>query len=101
LVLYWCGLVIASLCGIAALTILAAIITNKLSDSEAWLAALFFVAVGGLSRLAGRPSPAAADMRFAGVRGLLVCSDYKCSPWKAIRGDNWPDAIAHLGDGCH
>jgi hypothetical protein len=33
---------------------LAAIITNKLSDSEAWMAALFFAAVGCLSWLAGR-----------------------------------------------
>jgi len=53
-VLYWCGLVIASLCEIAALTILAAIITNRLSDPEAWTAAMFFAVVGGFSWLAGR-----------------------------------------------
>jgi hypothetical protein len=33
-----------------------------------------------------------AEMRAAGVRGLLVyCSDYKCSHWTAISGDRWPD----------
>jgi hypothetical protein len=53
-VLYRCGLVIAFMCGLAALTILAAILTNKLSDSEAWIAAVSFVVVGGLSWLAGR-----------------------------------------------
>jgi hypothetical protein len=54
MILYWCGLTIASMCAIAAFTILAAILTNKLSDSEAWIAAVFFVVVGGLSWLAGR-----------------------------------------------
>jgi hypothetical protein len=64
MVLYWCGLVIALLCEIAALTILAAIITNKLSDSEAWIAAMFFAVVGGFSWLAGR----AAKSALAGIR---------------------------------
>jgi hypothetical protein len=41
------------LCEIAALTILAAIITNKISAWEAW-AALFFAIVGGIAWLAGR-----------------------------------------------
>jgi hypothetical protein len=54
MILYWCGLTIASMCAIAAFTILTAILTNKLSDSEAWIAAVFFVVVGGLSWLAGR-----------------------------------------------
>jgi hypothetical protein len=54
MVLYRCGLVIAFLCGLAALTILAAILTNKLPDSEAWIAAVSFAVVGGLSWLAGR-----------------------------------------------
>jgi hypothetical protein len=62
-VLYWCGLVIASLSEIAALTILAAIMTNKLSDSEAWMAAGFFAVVGGFSWLAGR----AAKSAFTGI----------------------------------
>jgi hypothetical protein len=42
------------LCGLAALTILAAILTNKLPDSEAWIAAVSFAVVGGLSWRAGR-----------------------------------------------
>jgi hypothetical protein len=54
MVLYWCCLTIASMCGIAAFTILAAIVTDKLSDSEAWMAAVFFAVVGGFSWLAGR-----------------------------------------------
>jgi hypothetical protein len=35
-----------------------------------------------------------ADMRSAGVRGLLIyCSDYHCSHWIAISGDRWPDDV--------
>jgi hypothetical protein len=35
-----------------------------------------------------------AEMRAAGVRGLLICcSDYKCSHWTAISGDKWPDHV--------
>jgi hypothetical protein len=35
-----------------------------------------------------------AEMRSAGVRGLLVyCSDYKCSHYIAISGDRWPDDV--------
>jgi hypothetical protein len=37
---------IAFICGIAALTIAVAIVTNKLLDSQAWLAVAFFAAVG-------------------------------------------------------
>ena len=34
----------------------------------------------------------AANMRAAGVRGLLICcSDYRCSHWIAMSGDRWPD----------
>ena len=51
-VLYWCGLAVASLCGIAAFTILVAIITNKISAWDAW-AAVFFAIVGGIAWLAG------------------------------------------------
>ena len=35
-----------------------------------------------------------AEMRAAGVRGLLInCSDYHCSHWTAISGDQWPDDV--------
>jgi hypothetical protein len=35
-----------------------------------------------------------AEMRAAGVRGLLIyCSDYKCGHWTAISGDRWPDDV--------
>jgi hypothetical protein len=35
-----------------------------------------------------------AEMRAAGVRGLLIyCSDYHCSHWTAISGDRWPDEV--------
>jgi uncharacterized membrane protein (DUF441 family) len=61
-ILYWCALAIASLCGIAAFTILAAIITNKLSAWDAW-AAVFFAVVGGSAWLAGR----AAKYILAGI----------------------------------
>jgi hypothetical protein len=54
MVLYRWGLAIAFMSGIAALTILAAIVTNKLPDSEAWMAVVFFAAVGVLSWTAGR-----------------------------------------------
>ena len=53
-VLYWCSLAIAFACWIAATIILMAIIRGKLSGSEVWMAAEFFVAVGvvavGVSR---------------------------------------------------
>jgi hypothetical protein len=33
-------------------------------------------------------------MRAAGVRGpLIYCSDYHCSHWIAISGDQWPDDV--------
>ncbi|WP_349642758.1 hypothetical protein [Bradyrhizobium lablabi] len=35
-----------------------------------------------------------AEMRAAGVRGLLIyCGDYRCSHWTAISGDRWPDDV--------
>jgi hypothetical protein len=35
-----------------------------------------------------------AEMRAAGVRGLLIyCSDYRCSHMTTISGDRWPDDI--------
>ncbi|MFZ2159322.1 MAG: hypothetical protein WAV72_24815 [Bradyrhizobium sp.] len=48
------------------------------------------------------PAPAQkitfAEMRAAGVRGLLIyCRDYRCSHWQAISGDRWPDG-ARLSD---
>ncbi|SHN84049.1 hypothetical protein [Bradyrhizobium erythrophlei] len=45
-VLFLCCMVIASVCGIAALTIVLAIATNKLTDPQAWMAVVFFAAVG-------------------------------------------------------
>jgi hypothetical protein len=33
-----------------------------------------------------------AEMRAAGVRGLLIyCSDYRCRRHMAVSGDRWPD----------
>jgi hypothetical protein len=35
-----------------------------------------------------------AEMRAAGVRGLLIyCSDYHCSHWTAISGDRWSNDV--------
>jgi hypothetical protein len=53
-VLYLCGLAIASLCEIAAFAILLMIITNNLTASDAWISVAFFAIVGGASWLAGR-----------------------------------------------
>jgi energy-converting hydrogenase Eha subunit A len=53
-VLYWCCMAIALISGIAALTITVAIVTNKLPDSEAWMAVAFFAAAGGAAWIAGR-----------------------------------------------
>jgi hypothetical protein len=63
IIIYWCGLAIACMCMLAALTIAAAILTDKLADSGAWIAAGSFVLIGGLSWLAGR----AAKSALAGV----------------------------------
>jgi hypothetical protein len=45
---------IAVLCGIAAVTIAVAIALNDLPDSQAWMAAVFFAAVGVAAWIAGR-----------------------------------------------
>jgi len=38
-----------------------------------------------------KPKITFGEMREMGVRGLLVyCSDYHCSHWTAISGDQWP-----------
>jgi hypothetical protein len=63
MVLYWCGLAIASLCEIAAAVVLVMVVTNKNSAAEAWLAVAFFAIVGGFSWLAGR----AAKYVLAGI----------------------------------
>jgi hypothetical protein len=52
--LYRCGMAIAFICGIAALTISAAIVTNKLPDSQAWMAVVFFAAVASVAWIVGR-----------------------------------------------
>ena len=62
MVLYRSGMTIAFICGIAALTILAALITNRLSDSEAWIAVVFFAVVGGFSWMVGRAARAPDDV---------------------------------------
>ena len=54
MLIYGCSLAIAFMCGIAAFTIFAAIVTHKLSDPEAWTAVVFFAVVGGFSWMAGR-----------------------------------------------
>ena len=54
MIVYGVGLGIAFTCGMAALTILVAMFTNKISESGDWIAAVFFAAVGGLCWLAGR-----------------------------------------------
>jgi hypothetical protein len=49
-VLYWCSIAITFICELAATTILAAILTNKLQDpSEAWMAVWLFAVVGGIA----------------------------------------------------
>jgi hypothetical protein len=50
--IYRCCSAIAFLSGIAALTIMAAIAANKLSDDpEAWVAAVFFIVASGAALL--------------------------------------------------
>ena len=63
MVLYWSGLAIASLCEIAALTMLVMLIANKLPAQEAWMGVVFLAVVGGLTWLAGR----AAKYILAGI----------------------------------
>jgi len=54
MVLYQCGVAIALMCGIAVLTILAAIATNKSSDLGTWTAVVFFTVVGVFFWMASR-----------------------------------------------
>lgn len=53
-VLYGCCMVTALMSGIAALTITVTIVTNKLPDSQAWMAVVFFAAAGLVAWIAGR-----------------------------------------------
>ena len=53
-VIYWCSLAIAFVCWIAALIILMAVSTGRLSDSGVWMAAVFFASVGVFCWIAGR-----------------------------------------------
>jgi hypothetical protein len=53
-VLYLSCMVVVLMCGIAALTITVAIVTKKLPDPQAWMAVVFFTAVGGFSWILGR-----------------------------------------------
>jgi hypothetical protein len=46
-------MVIALVSAIAAATIAVAIVTDKLPDSQAWMAVVFFVAVGTAALIAG------------------------------------------------
>jgi hypothetical protein len=48
IVVYLFSLAIALMCGLAAITILAAIVTGKLADPEAWKTAVFLAAIGCL-----------------------------------------------------
>ena len=48
------GMTIAFVCGIAALTILAALLTNKLQDPQSWTAVVFFVTAGCCAWAVGR-----------------------------------------------
>ena len=54
MVLYRCCMAIAFMCGIAAVTIPVAIVAKKLSDPQAWIAVVFFTAIGAASWIAGR-----------------------------------------------
>ena len=65
MVLYWCGVAVASLCEIAALALGILIFTVPQNGSapDAWLGAAFLAVFGGLSWLAGR----AAKYTLAGT----------------------------------
>jgi uncharacterized membrane protein (DUF373 family) len=52
-VIHLCCMAIAFLCAIAVVTIALAIVANKLPDPQAWMAAVFFAAIGGASWIAG------------------------------------------------
>jgi hypothetical protein len=54
-VLYWCCLVAVFVSEIAAIVILAAIITHRVSEqSEAWMSVWFFAVVGGVAWMVAR-----------------------------------------------
>jgi len=44
----------AVVCAIAAVTIAVAIVSNQLSDPQAWMAVVFFVMAGAIGWIAGR-----------------------------------------------
>jgi hypothetical protein len=62
-ILYWCCLAITFMCEIAAITILAALVTNTLQDdhSEAWMAVIFFAVFGGFAWIVGRSAKAISE----------------------------------------
>ena len=60
-ILYWCCMAIALMSGIAALTITVAIAANRLPDSQAWMAAVFFAAVGGAAWIASTAASIRSD----------------------------------------
>jgi hypothetical protein len=45
--------------------------------------------------LASRPQNITlGEMPASGVHGRLIyCSDYRCSHWTAVSGDQWPDDV--------
>jgi len=51
------------MCEIAAITILAALVTNTLQDdhSEAWMAVIFFAVFGGFAWIVGRSAKAISE----------------------------------------
>ena len=63
-VLYWCCLVTVFVCELAAIVILAAIITHRVSDySEAWMSVWFFAVVGGVLWMVARLARASLGRR--------------------------------------
>jgi hypothetical protein len=53
MIVYWCSTAITFICEIAAVTILAAISTSSLDDSESWMAVWFFAVNGGIAWVVG------------------------------------------------
>jgi hypothetical protein len=54
IVLYWCGLAVASLCEISAIVVFVIIATNNHPASDAWVAAALFTIFGDLARRSRR-----------------------------------------------
>jgi hypothetical protein len=47
-----------------------------------------------MGHVRGRQKITFAEMRAAGVRGLLIyCSDYRCSHSTTMSADRWPDDV--------